>query len=98
VDARRRAQRRTRHELPLEEMGAEPPQIRRIGQSRSVEILGALTRLPLVQHRIIKWLKVDDLSVRQIARRLRMTESAVKVAAHRGYATLRRHFGVRPGR
>jgi RNA polymerase sigma-70 factor (ECF subfamily) len=96
VDAWRRAQRRTIHERPLEESGAEraAPQSVRTGSSRSDEILGALDSLPPLQRRIIRWLKIDELSVRQIAERLRMSEGAVKVAAHRGYAALRRHFGV----
>jgi RNA polymerase sigma-70 factor (ECF subfamily) len=100
VDAWRRAHRRTRHELPLEESAAErlPAPVVPAGRLRSDELLGALDALPPLQRRIIRWLKIDDLSVRQIALRLRMSEGAVKVAAHRGYAALRRHFGVRSER
>ena len=100
VDAWRCARRRAIHELPLEDSTAERPSVplERTGRSRSDEILGALDALPPLQRRIIRWLKVDDLSVREIALRLRMSEGAVKVAAHRGYTMLRRHFGVRSER
>jgi RNA polymerase sigma factor (sigma-70 family) len=100
VDAWRRARRRAAHEVPLEDSTPERPLVpeERPGRSCSDEILGALDTLPPLQRRIIRWLKVDDLSVRQIALRLRMTEGAVKVAAHRGYTTLRRHFGMRSER
>jgi RNA polymerase sigma-70 factor (ECF subfamily) len=100
VDAWRRARRRTLHERPLEEsrVAAATPAPQRSGRSRSDEVLDALETLSPIQRRIIRWLKIDELSVRQIAQRLRMSEGAVKVAAHRGYVALRRHFGLGPGR
>jgi RNA polymerase sigma-70 factor (ECF subfamily) len=100
VDAWRRARRRAIHELPLEESTGHRRvgQEARTGRSRSDEILAALDALPPLQRRIIRWLKIDDLSVRQIALRLRMSEGAVKVAAHRGYAAIRRQFGVKSER
>jgi RNA polymerase sigma-70 factor (ECF subfamily) len=99
VDTWRRGRRRAIREVSLETSTAEPsaPDAQS-GASRSLEILGALEALPPLQRRIIRWLKVDEVSVRQIALRLRMTEGAVRVAAHRGYATLRRHFGRRSDR
>jgi RNA polymerase sigma-70 factor, ECF subfamily len=62
---------------------------------RADEVAEALRDLPRAQRRIIQWLKLEDLSVREIAKRLRMRESAVKVAAHRGYEAIRRRLGVR---
>jgi DNA-directed RNA polymerase specialized sigma24 family protein len=35
-------------------------------------------------------LKFDDASVREVGERLNMSDSAVKVTAHRGYRALRR--------
>jgi DNA-directed RNA polymerase specialized sigma24 family protein len=39
---------------------------------------------------VIEGLKFKDQSVRDVAGRLKMSESAVKVTAHRGYKMLRR--------
>jgi len=39
---------------------------------------------------VIEALKFQDQSVREVAGRLSMSESAVKVTAHRGYQTLKR--------
>jgi RNA polymerase sigma-70 factor, ECF subfamily len=54
------------------------------------QIKAALARLPARQREIVSALKVRDESVREIGQRLGMTESAVKVTAHRGYRALRR--------
>jgi RNA polymerase sigma-70 factor (ECF subfamily) len=50
----------------------------------------AVAALPLRQRQVIEGLKFQDLSVREVAGRLQMTESSVKVTAHRGYKALRR--------
>jgi DNA-directed RNA polymerase specialized sigma24 family protein len=42
---------------------------------------------------VIEALKFRDQSVREVAGRLQMTESAVKVTAHRGYRVLKRMLG-----
>ena len=52
-------------------------------------IHAALASLPPRQRDIIEGLKFRDESVREIAGRTKMSESAVKVAAHRGYRLLR---------
>jgi len=54
----------------------------------------ALAQLPARQREIVEAIKLRDESVREIASRLRMTVTAVKVTAHRGYRTLRRLLGV----
>ena len=53
----------------------------------------ALGTLPERQREVITGLKYRDESVREIAGRLGMSESAVKVTAHRGYKALRRLLG-----
>lgn len=53
----------------------------------------ALDALPPRQRDIIEAMKFRDESVREIAGRLGLTESAVKVTAHRGYRALKRLLG-----
>ena len=57
----------------------------------------ALTKLPRKQRLIIEWLKLQDLSVKEVAVQAGMSESAVKVTAFRGYEAIRRMLGVKPG-
>lgn len=49
----------------------------------------AVASLPRVQREVVSLLKFEDLSVREVAARLGLSESAVKTTAHRGYARLR---------
>jgi len=56
-------------------------------------IHAAVAALPARQQQVIKGLKFEDRSVREVAGRLNMSESAVKVTAHRGYRALRRLLG-----
>jgi RNA polymerase sigma-70 factor (ECF subfamily) len=56
------------------------------------DVRRALAILPDPQRRVIELLKFDDLSVREVAARLGMSEANVKVTAHRGYRALRRHI------
>ena len=53
----------------------------------------AVARLPRVQREVVSLLKYEELSVRDVAHRLGMSESAVKTTAHRGYKGLRRMVG-----
>jgi len=94
IDLCRRERRRARAEISGDELLLDQPRpgSRPVRYDRADEIRSALAELPPAQRRIIHWLKLDGLSVRQIAGRLRMSESAVKVAAHRGYAALRRRL------
>lgn len=57
------------------------------GVSRLLAV--AVASLPRVQRDVVSLLKYEDLSVREVAARLGMTEAAVKSTAHRGYARLR---------
>jgi RNA polymerase sigma-70 factor (ECF subfamily) len=56
-------------------------------------IHAAVAALPPRQREVIEALKFRDQSVREVAGRLSMTESAVKVTAHRGYRALQRLLG-----
>ena len=56
-------------------------------------IHAAVAALPDRQRQVIEGLKFEDRSVREVAGRLKMSESAVKVTAHRGYRALRRLLG-----
>lgn len=53
----------------------------------------AVAGLPRVQREVVSLLKYEDLSVREVAARMGMTEAAVKASAHRGYKLLRRLVG-----
>lgn len=53
----------------------------------------ALDALPDRQRAIVRALKLEDRSVKDVSQQLGMTPSAVKVAAHRGYKALRRLLG-----
>jgi RNA polymerase sigma-70 factor (ECF subfamily) len=58
-------------------------------------IHAAVRELPARQREIVSALKLQDESVREISARMGMTETAVKVTAHRGYKALRRLLGKR---
>jgi RNA polymerase sigma factor (sigma-70 family) len=60
-------------------------------------IRAAVQSLPARQREVVQALKFEDRSVRDVAGRLRMSESAVKVTAHRGYRALRRLLGGSTG-
>ena len=61
----------------------------------SVRALDALDTLPARQREVVRALKLGDESVKEVSARLGMSESAVKVTAHRGYRALRRLLGGR---
>jgi RNA polymerase sigma-70 factor, ECF subfamily len=54
----------------------------------------ALAQLPPRQRAIVEAIQLDAEPTRALAARLDMSQSAVKVAAHRGYRTLRRLLGL----
>ena len=56
----------------------------------------ALAQLPPRQRAIVEAIQLRDEPTRSVAARLDMSQSAVKVAAHRGYRALRRLLGA-PG-
>ena len=56
------------------------------------DVRRAVAGLPDRQRQVIELLKFEDLSVRDVAARLGMSEANVKVTAHRGYRALRRQI------
>jgi RNA polymerase sigma-70 factor, ECF subfamily len=88
--------RQRRRMARLEARGAEalePTADHPYAQPQTVA-LDALGRLPGRQRRVIELLKVADLSVREVANKVGMSESAVKVTASRGYQAMRKLMGV----
>lgn len=96
VDVWRREHRVVTREMGTDKMpdhvGATPG-----GSDRSAidveRIRAAVRALPAAQRAAVQALKYRGESVRAASARLGMTEGAVKIAAHRGYAALRRLLG-----
>lgn len=57
-------------------------------------VLKTLSELPVKQKQILELMKLQGLSVKEVSKITGMSESAVKVNAHRGYKILRKKFGV----
>ena len=95
VDVLRREQRVRRHEVSgvvwPESANATVDDTTRVDMDA---VLQALASLPPRQREIVEAIKLRDERVRDIAARLHMTMTSVKVTAHRGYRTLRRLLGV----
>jgi RNA polymerase sigma-70 factor (ECF subfamily) len=96
IDALRVRKRLTLREVPDESaIAAEPAP--EAGSPRADAVREALARavaaLPRVQREVVSLMKYEDLSVREVADRLGMTEAAVKASAHRGYKVLRASVG-----
>lgn len=93
VDALRSRRRVSATEVADEEMLAELAAAPDAGwaHTRIGDVLAqAVARLPRIQREVVSLLKYDDLSVRDVAERLGMSEAAVKTTAHRSYKVLRR--------
>jgi RNA polymerase sigma-70 factor (ECF subfamily) len=90
IDAIRRQKRLRAHEVAAETV---PERTTRGGHWSELDteaIRAAVLALPPRQRAVVEALKFHDWSVREAADRFRMSESAVKVTAHRGYRALRR--------
>ncbi len=70
----------------------KPPLVK-LENFRGERVLAAVQKLPPLQRKIIELLKLSDMSVKEVATLLKMTESAVKVTAFRGYSVIRKLFG-----
>jgi RNA polymerase sigma factor (sigma-70 family) len=88
IDEFRRAARQRSREV-VTELLPEPASVVPDPAERD-QLEKALAQLPRRQRQIITAMKFEGESVREIAVRTGMTESAVKVMAHRGYKLLRR--------
>jgi RNA polymerase sigma-70 factor (ECF subfamily) len=94
IDVVRRERRVQRRESGVDSL----PETAAAGESShaaiDVEAIhAALAALPERQRRVIEGLKFQDRSVKEMAGRMNMSESAVKVTAHRGYRALKRLLG-----
>jgi RNA polymerase sigma-70 factor (ECF subfamily) len=95
IDALRSRKRVVTREVADEErLAAQPAPAARADADLRETLARAVAALPRVQREIVSLLKYEDLSVRDVARRLGMSEAAVKAAAHRGYRMLRRTVGL----
>lgn len=54
----------------------------------------ALKDLPEKQRRLVEMVRVENLSIREVATRMGMNESAVKVAVHRAVKSVQKRLGV----
>jgi RNA polymerase sigma-70 factor (ECF subfamily) len=100
IDALRSRKRVTLREMPDEDALAQQPAPvaeSSVGSDLRETLAQAVSRLPRVQREVVSLLKYDDLSVREVAVRLGMSEAAVKTTAHRGYKLLRRRVGAVAG-
>ena len=79
----------------IEARGEEPPPPTVDVPASPAPVIEALARLPGRQRRVIELLKLHDLSVREVAAQIGMSESAVKVTAFRGYEAIRKMMGVK---
>ena len=97
VDAARRHKRVAAREVMVDVLpDPTPTNTGARGEEVDVDRLRAsLAALPERQREVIVGLKYRDESVRELAARLGLTESAVKVTAHRGYKAMRRWLGGR---
>ncbi len=97
IDVLRKERRVSAREIAVTEM-PEPAAAPPAGDADAVDfgrVKAALEALPARQREIVSALKIREESVKDVSQRLGMTESAVKVTAHRGYRALRRLLGSR---
>ena len=92
IDVLRRERRVASREIAGDELPEESGMDSRAGRAEvdTEAIHSAVRSLPQKQRDVIEGLKFRDESVKEVAGRLRMSESAVKVTAHRGYKALKR--------
>lgn len=97
IDVARREYRVSERELGTDVLPEPKPPRESVASEINVErVRAALAALPGRQREVIVGMKYGDESVREIGARLGMSESAVKITAHRGYKTLRRLLGGPP--
>jgi RNA polymerase sigma-70 factor (ECF subfamily) len=96
VDVLRREQRVRRREIAGDEWRKVETAADRADSTVDLDaVRKALASLPARQREVVEAIKLRDESVRDIAVRLGMTMTSVKVTAHRGYRTLRSVLGAR---
>jgi RNA polymerase sigma-70 factor (ECF subfamily) len=90
IDAIRRRKRIGEREEPIEHAAALGTPGTDADTSAALDLAQAWERLSPSQRLVIENLKLHGKSVRDVARETGMSESNVKVTAHRGYVVLRR--------
>lgn len=97
ADSMRRSVRRGAHEVAVESLeetfagrAANPEDEETIDRK---EIHAAVAGLPPAQRRAIELIKLKEMSLKEAARETGMTETALKVATHRGIKALRGILG-----
>lgn len=91
-----RERRRWRIEVPADPSIEEPASDPRLVFEPVRLLRRALERLSIRQREIIRMLKLDGFSVAEISRETGLSESSVKVTAHRGYKRLRQLLAGEP--
>lgn len=89
VDALRVLRRRLLRELQPEPSFEKATRAVQERDAMLMDVRRAVAGLPDNQRRVIELLKFEELSVREVAAKLGMSETNVKVTAHRGYRALR---------
>lgn len=95
IDYVRKQSRIDRMEVPGETILPLLPNHERENPDEIVDrpaVLKAIQDLPEKQREIVRLLKIDGLSVKEAASVLDMSETALKVAAHRAYKKIRARF------
>lgn len=95
IDMQRQEGRISRTEVAMDappDVAAAPPPAAADGVDIDL-VRQALAQLPPRQRAIVEAIQLRDESTRSVAGRFGMNQSAVKVAAHRGYRALRRLLG-----
>jgi RNA polymerase sigma-70 factor (ECF subfamily) len=94
IDVARRERRVTSREQGVDVLPEPAPKSERGAPGIDAErVRAALASLPARPRDVIAGMKFGDESVREVGTRLGMSDSSVKVTAHRGYKTLRRILG-----
>jgi len=100
IDHARAQARRARREIPIETEGVlepvaapaqAPPQV-----ALSRELARALAEIPPRQREAVELIQLHELSVAEAAARVGVSQTALKVRAHRGYRALRARLTKSP--
>lgn len=97
IDVLRKERRVSARELGTDVLPEPPSRLASAHEGSDVvdpgRMRAALETLPDRQREVVSALKLRNESVKDISKRLGMSQSAVKVTAHRGYKALRRLLG-----
>ena len=90
--------RRAARETPLGEPGVPEPSVAASlpeEDALSPDLARALAELPAPQRQAVELIQIEGLTVAEASARAGVTQSALKVRAHRGYRALREKLGDR---